>query len=50
MVEGSPAHRRRRWIELCLALLMTVGVSAVLLGEGHHPVRLSGGLLATNQH
>lgn len=50
MVEGTAAHRRRRRLELFLAIAMVFGVSAVLLGEGHHPLRLSGGLLSSSGH
>ncbi len=42
------ARRRRRLVELCLALVVLFGVSAALLGQGHHPLVLSGGLLASD--
>jgi hypothetical protein len=38
-------RKRRRLIEACLAVMVLGGVSAALLGQGHHPAVLSGGLL-----
>ena len=46
-MSGSfPTRRRRRLVEVLLATMLVCGLSAVLLTRGHHPVTLSGGLLA----
>ncbi len=46
-MDGSHStRRRRRLIEAFLALLVLCGVSVALLGEGRHPLVLSGGLLS----
>ena len=41
-------RRRRRLVELGLAVVVLCGVSAALLAEGHHPLVFSGGLLASD--
>ncbi|WP_428376838.1 hypothetical protein [Lichenicoccus sp.] len=40
--------KRRRLVEVCLALALVFGVAAVLVGQGHQPLQLSGRLLAAS--
>jgi len=39
-------RRRRRLVEACLALIVLCGISLAMVGQGHHPLVLSGGLLS----
>ncbi len=46
---GRPSEvKRRRLLEVCLALVLVLGLASILIGEGHQPVQLSGRLLAAD--
>ena len=46
MIGRATEVKRRRIVEVRLALAIVVGLTLVLVGQGHQPLLLSGRLLA----
>ncbi|WP_171034229.1 hypothetical protein [Lichenicoccus roseus] len=47
MLGRSPEVKRRRLVEVCLALAIVLGLAAITVGEGQKPLLLSGRLLSS---